>query len=102
MFKVIRTSRRDEGDLVADFDVEVSGVTLTGCGLRRRGDELIALAPRGFSRPGTRTVWLSREARDALDDAGLHVAAELGLVDGEDDDAGLRRVLNETMEAAGL
>lgn len=102
MFKVIRTSRRDEGDLVADFDVEVAGITLTGCGLRRRGADYIALAPRGFSRPGTRTVWFSQEARDALDDAGQRVASDLGLVDDEDDAAGLRRAIGETMERAGL
>ena len=102
MFKIVRTSRRVEGDLVADFDVEVAGVTLTGCGLRRRGDDLIALPPRGFSRPGRRTVWLSPEARAALDAAGQRVAVELGLVDHEDDAAGLRRVIGEEMERAGL
>lgn len=95
MFKITRMTRRDEGDLLADFDVEASGITLTGCGLRRRGDDLIALPPRGFSRPGTRTVWLSQEARDALDDAGRRVAVE-------GDDAGLRRVIGEEMARAGL
>lgn len=99
MFNILRMNRRDDGDLVADFDVEHDGILLTGCGLRRRGDDLIALPPRGFSRPGTRTVWLSQDARDALDDAGQRVARELGLVD---DAAGLRRVIGETMEAAGL
>lgn len=101
MFNIVRTSRLDQGDLVADFDVEVAGITLTGCGLRRRGDDFVTYAPRGFSRPGTRTVWLSQEARSALDEAGQRVAVELGLAV-EDDAAGLRRVIGETMEKAGL
>ncbi|SFI59425.1 hypothetical protein [Aerobium aerolatum] len=101
MFEITRMTRRDDCGLVADFDVEISGVTLTGCGLRRRGDDFITYAPRGFSRPGTRSVWLSPEAKAALDDAGRRVAVELGFIE-DDDDEGLRRVIGETCERAGL